>query len=237
MANILNIILAVLAVAELIATVCYVIEIKNGYSTKTLINKIIGSSIFVATGVVAALSVGGFSSLYSKFIVIGLIGSWFGDILLHRAANTVRYISGGLGFLLAHVMYITAFIKASAEISGDGSFITKQNLIIMACVYVIAIILYFVLKLKAGKLLVPIMIYALVLCFMLSKAISLGILISSESMPGAAMLCAGASLFVLSDYMLGVSFLGKTTYPKQVVNMASYFPAQLLIALSIIFIG
>ena len=228
----MKIILALLCIAELFSSVWYVRTFKNGFNTKTLLIKMLCSGIFVATGIISAVYSGGFGSLYPLLLVIGLVCSWFGDVLLHKAESMPRYITGGLGFLAAHVLYITAFIKTAAT-----PVFALRDIIIMLCAYALAAVLYFVLKLKAGKLLVPIMIYAAVLCFMLSKAVNLGIIeIGKGVYAGGIILILGALLFVLSDFMLGISFLGNTTYKKQAVNMLAYFPAQMLLALSILFI-
>ncbi len=228
------IILGLLILAQCVATPCYLVAIKPGFSKKTLLLKMLCSTIFVATGVVAALYAGNIGSLYARLLIIAFVCSWLGDVLLHFEGSIVRYIIGGSGFLAAHVLFIYAYWKTASAISGESTIISVRDIITMAALYVAFICFYFGLKLKGGKLLVPIMIYCLVLCFMFAKALDLGLV--SAGNPGGILVAVGAFLFVLSDFMLGVSFLGNKTYKKQLVNMGAYFPAQMLLALSICFI-
>lgn len=224
-------------ILQSVFTVIYLRAIKNEVSIRTLIIKIICSSIFVATGITSAIATGGFSSVYSKLMVIGFICSWAGDIMLHLNPKIPQIIIGGLGFLAAHALYIISFIKVKGIVTGEQSILTTADIIIIICLYALAALLYFTLKLKAGKLLIPIMIYALILCFMMSKAIALGIALVTASHMSGLLVIFGALLFVISDFTLGISFLGKPEYKKQVVNMATYFPAQMLLALSVYFLN
>ena len=231
-----KIIIIALIIAQCIATPCYLVAIKPGFSKKTLLLKMLCSTIFVATGVAAALYTGNIDTLYAKCFIIAFVCSWFGDVMLHLEGNIVRYIIGGLGFLTAHVLFIYAYVKTAASVTGETAVITVKDVIIMAVLYIIFAGVYIGLKLKGGKLLVPVMIYCLILCFMFAKAISLCLALVSVGNMGGILVGAGAALFVLSDFMLGVGFFGDKSYKKQVINMAAYFPAQMLLALSIMFV-
>ena len=224
--------LILLCVAQCFMTSLYIKLIKNGYNKKTLIVKTICSSIFLTLGIVSAFHTGGFESLYSKLIVTALFCSLVGDIFLHGNPKIFSVILGGLGFLSAHILFIVAFIKSS-----ELPVFSLKDLIVIIIFFSIFALIYYLLKLRADKLFVPIVIYSLVLCFMLVKAINLGIMIFNEKTIGSILLILGATLFVASDFTLGISFLGKKTYLKQALNVAFYFPAQTFIALTIYFLN
>lgn len=225
-------ILVALCIIQCFTTGLYIKLIKNGFSKKTLIVKTLCSGTFLALGIVSAIYSGGFDSLYAKLIVTALFCSLIGDIFLHGTPNTFSVILGGLGFLSAHILFIIAFVKAM----GLPVFSIK-NFIAIGIIFCVFAFIYYLLKLKAGKLFIPIVIYSLVLCFMLVKAINLGIFVFSERPVGSILLILGATLFVASDFTLGISFLGNRTYLKQALNVAFYFPAQTFIALTIYFLN
>ena len=233
----LKAIIAALFVAECAFAPMYLVAIKPGFSTKTLILKMICSLIFTFTGIACAFATGGFDGIYPKFMVIAFACSFLGDVLLHMKENIVRYIIGGCGFLAAHVLFIISFIKTGASLSDNAKIFALRNGIIMAAVLILTGVLYVALKLKAGKLLAPIILYVTVLSFMFSKAVDVSVALwNSGNIPGAVCVTAGAGLFVFSDLMLGMGFFGDKSYKKQVINMAAYYPAQMLLALSIYFI-
>lgn len=233
---IFKILLALTVVLQCIFAPTYIISTKPGCSIKTLILKAACSTIFLAAGIIAAIGSGGFDSVYPKLMVIGFACSWIGDVMLHWDPKTPRIIAGGLGFLTAHVLFITSYIKTEGSLTGKTTIISARDIFIIIGVFALAVIIYFALKLKAGKLLVPIAIYAVVLSFMIAKAVDLGIALFDTKPVAAILIPTGAFMFAASDFTLGISFLGKTDFKKQALNMALYLPAQMLLALSIYFI-
>lgn len=227
------ILLIALVIAQIAAAACYIIFTKSGYNTKTLITKTAASCIFLLTGIAAGVYSGNLHSTYATLLLIAFACSVIGDFFLHGNPPTVKIIIGGLGFLSAHVLLITSFI---CTVSGFGkrSFMTVKEILVMLSLFALFAVLYFTLKLNAGKLLVPIIIYALVLCFMFTKAFILGIsFLGLGSKAAGVLIILGAGFFVASDSMLGISFLGNKTYKKQSVCMGIYYLAQTLLALSI----
>ena len=231
-----GIIIAVLFVLECGLVTYYLRQIKKGVNVKTLLLKISCSAVFIITGIVCAAGAGNFHTLYATLMLAGFFCSLIGDGMLHLNPKTPQIILGGVGFLAAHVLYIIAFIKTEAALTGGAEIISARDVFAIAGVYVLAVILYFSFRLKAGKLLVPVMIYALALSFMFSKAFDMGYALIESGTAAGIIPVAGALLFVFSDFMLGIGFLGKPAYNKQVLNISSYYTAQMLLALSIFFI-
>ncbi len=231
-----RIFIAVLFALECGLVTYYLRQIKKGVNGKTLLLKIFCSAVFIITGLVCAAGAGNFRTLYATLMLAGFFCSLIGDGMLHLNPKTPQIILGGVGFLAAHVLYIIAFIKTEAALTGGAEIISARDIFAIAGVYVLAVILYFSFRLKAGKLLVPVMIYALALSFMFSKAFDMGYALIESGTAAGIIPIAGALLFVFSDFMLGIGFLGKPAYNKQVLNISSYYTAQMLLALSIFFI-
>lgn len=236
MISVYNVLLVVLVMLQCVTAPAYIISTKPGCSIRTLILKAACSTVFLVTGIIAAVGSGGFDSIYPKLMVIGFACSWIGDVMLHWDPKTPRIIAGGLGFLTAHVLFITSYIKTEGALTGETKIISKRDIFIILGVFALAVVIYFALKLKAGKLLAPIVIYAVVLSFMIAKAFDLGIALADTKPAAAVLIPLGAFLFAASDFTLGISFLGKTDFKKQALNMALYLPAQMMLALSIYFI-
>ena len=92
-------------------------------------------------------------------------------------------------------------------------------------------------KLTINKYHLPGIIYCLIISFMLCKAISL-ITVNSLNLIAKSLVIIGATLFVISDYLLSLFLLNKNC-PKFIsrLNLITYYLGQILIALSILYIA
>jgi len=123
-----------------------------------------------------------------------LFFSLIGDVALLFEGRDPLFFMVGLGsFLLAHILYITAFRKM-------GRVAPRWGWIVAVTLYLV--ILLYVLLPYLGELKIPVIIYAFVLCGMLLTVVhTFG---SLYAKPGIICL-AGALLFVLSDSLLAIN--------------------------------
>jgi uncharacterized membrane protein YhhN len=154
--------------------------------------------------------------LYRYLIIGGLVCSLVGDTFLLKKS---RFVQGLLSFLIAHILYIAAFVNASG-----GRFSSWA-----AWLFVIhGGAMLRVLWPSLGKLKIPVVVYMLALLFMAVAAASW----SLQSGNGAYLVGIGGILFVISDSILAVDKFKQSFRSAQLLILVTYFAAQLLIALS-----
>jgi len=169
--------------------------------------------------VVAFLQQANDYDLYSCLIITGLIFSLFGDIFLMLPND--KFIQGLIAFLVAHIFYIVAFSL------GFGPYL-EIGYLIPAAIYTITFL--WILLPKAGEMKIPVIVYALILMTFLWQATGRYYYIGNSS---ALFTFAGAILFVISDSILAYARFVKRFNLSQLLVHATYWGAQLLIALSI----
>ena len=216
--------------------------IKAGWPESTkkgFVYKMIASAVFVAAGMYAFLSVSR-ESYYSVAILAGLISGFAGDIFLtldpfirdkKSKLNTAAIITGGLFFLFGHICYICAFVR---EMLARRAFSPLITAVFWAGAMLVIIGLKLILNIKAGKLTVPVFIYALVLTFMAACAVCLA-KTQGGFISKAIIICAPV-LFIISDFSLMIKFFDKerfNTLPIRALNLGTYYLSQMLLAVSI----
>ncbi len=158
------------------------------------------------------------SSFYKYAIICGLVFSLTGDIFLMLPAD--RFISGLLSFLLAHLLYITAFTFEGARSPG----VLSAVLLLIYGALMLRILLPHLGSMKA-----PVVIYMLVILLMAWQSLNRWMVTGEQ---GSALAFAGALLFVVSDSLLAVNRFKSRFQNAQIYIMSTYFMAQWLIALS-----
>jgi uncharacterized membrane protein YhhN len=158
-------------------------------------------------------------SIYRGAIALGLLFSLFGDILLMLPGD--RFAAGLVSFLLAHISYIVAFDSATQYAGFPW--------IAFPLVLSGGLVLRYVWPGVSYSLRGPIVGYVIVMVTMASWA-AYRALVS----PGLASVVAGAGavLFLISDAALAVDRFRQPFRAAQAIVLATYFAAQLLIALS-----
>ena len=156
---------------------------------------------------------------YSSLIITGLFLSMFGDIFLMFSEK--YFVPGLIAFLMAHLVYISAFI------SVDGIHYSW-----ICFIFLIAGILIFrMLNINLGKLQIPVAIYISAIAIMAWQSWEL--YLSTESY-GFGLAAVGTILFLISDFVLSVNkFLNPMKF-AQFIILPTYFIAQWLIAISTI---
>lgn len=203
----------VLLVALLAMDIVYII--KGG-----LVNKGIASGIFVSIGIVN-LSFAIKEKVDLKFpiiMTIGLIFAMLGDIFL-----AIEFIVGAILFAIGHIFFFVAYLfitKFSWKdlIYGFGIFIPSMLFIVLAPIFTFNVLMEIVC-----------VIYALIISFMVGKAISN--LVKERSLLNI-IIAIGSVMFFLSDLML---LLGQfASLPVVgIICLVLYYPAEFMLAFSV----
>jgi uncharacterized membrane protein YhhN len=151
--------------------------------------------------------------------VAGLTFSLLGDIALMFPEKW--FTAGLVAFLTAHVFYILAFKPAPGHRVSTGIFLPFL---------LYGLLMFFIMAPGLGKLKIPVLVYIGAITIMAGFAAG-----RFADLGGARplMAFAGAILFLVSDSVLAYDRFAKKICPAQIIILGTYFPAQLLIALSI----
>ena len=159
-----------------------------------------------------------------RLTLAALICSVLGDIFLMFVSKSEHFFTIGLiAFLLAHLMYISVFLK-------------HKNKDMSITVFVILLLLYasglfYVLKDGLGVMLIPVLIYMFVILSMATSAYVRKHKISSISYK---LVLIGAILFMISDSILALHKFYKPIPWSNISIMLSYALAQFLIVFGIL---
>lgn len=233
----------ILLCAGAIALVWYIREKVRAYTLKAVFLKTLVSVLFVAFGVYGAYrSAGtGKEALLCPFVLMGLLFGLLGDIWLD-----LKYVfpekdepftyAGFLVFGIGHVFYVVGMLLVWAPAGRP---------------LVVLLPLLLALLLSVGN---AVMEKPMGLCFGKMKPVALGygfLLFSAVTVSGTLaivhgwrvpaldLLFAGAVLFSLSDLILSGTYFGKGRERPidLILNYLTYYPAQFLIASSLLFLG
>ena len=240
---VLWIIFGICLLVEAVCTPWYLKALWPEKCRKSLILKMICATMFVSIGVLSMFISNNFSA-YAVTMLIGLVFGWIGDYFLHAKPTDAYFITGFISFLIGHIFYIVAYVRALPVLFPDYKMFNIPELIIGAVIIVTAIILHKVIKLKFTPKIVGagIWLYFCILTFMFVKATALGYHQWQSGAEGGILpfvvLTLGSFFFVLSDASLGVIIFGgqKKNYPLKIFNIITYFWGQIVLASSILFI-
>lgn len=158
------------------------------------------------------------SRQYMVLIIAGLFFSLAGDIFLMLPSD--QFVAGLLSFLIAHCLYIAAFV-------GDSGVAAAWWVIPF---FIYAAIIYRSLEPQLGRLRAPVILYMAVISVMAWQAAGRW----AKMQDGATFLAfLGAILFVISDSVLALNRFGRPFRAGRLLTLAPYYAAQWLIALSI----
>ncbi len=201
------------------------------FNKKPLLSKMLCSSLFLATGISAAIAVG--FSAYSLLMLAALFFGWLGDFWLDYK-NSRYFMTGVLFFSIGHLIYLYTFILHRQP----SLWVYRKQILLGFLALCVAAVLEVVIdKIRFPKGRRIMILYSFLLMFSFIFAVSRGTvsIINGEKNFGLCLVAAGG-LFLLSDTFLAVSLYGK---PKLKCNdklvALTYFPAQALFGLSILF--
>ncbi len=157
-------------------------------------------------------------------VVAALLFSLLGDILLlFTERSEMFFISGLISFLLAHIFYSVQFSRKR----NKGSNILKPLLPLL----IFGTSFFYFLKDDLNQMLIPVSIYMLVILTMAFFAF-----LRNGNVPGTSYLLVvfGALLFLCSDGILAIDKFRNPLPFSEIMIMATYGLAQLLIVQGII---
>lgn len=152
-----------------------------------------------------------------RMLAVGLVFGAAGDLLLE--ASPGLFLVGLGAFLVGHVLYVVAFVRDERRL----------RLARALPPFAFGVAMLAILWPGLGPLRVPVTAYMLVICAMGWRAAAACI---EPGRPAAWLATAGAVLFLASDTTLGIRKFLAPFPGDRVVIMATYWGAQLLIALS-----
>ena len=152
-------------------------------------------------------------------IILGLILYMLGDVFLMLPSD--KFLHGLASFLLAHILYLSAFISDSAF---------PVNYIYLIPGLLIGAIILRVLLPKVQGMAIPVVIYSLILVLLLWQ--SMGRLELSYG-HSSILALIGSIFFISSDVTLVFTRFVKKLQNGQLFILSTYYIAQLLIAYSV----
>ncbi len=236
----LKTLLYVLIAAELIFVLIYAMPNVRKSKSKLPV-KTVCAVTYVLIGIAAALASGGYFTSYAILLTIGAVFGAIGDYSLNMDPKSKKFIIGVGSFLIGHVFYTAAFATALVK----NSALQKKQIIMLtisaAAVSLLVVAAGVLLKVSPGVGLPPVILYNLAISTMLVFAVSTAVNLiknqGSGAYPAALMVSLGAVLFVVSDAVLAIIHFSKRKIKiPHAVNSWTYFPAQVMLALSIYFI-
>ncbi len=156
---------------------------------------------------------------YKTLIVAGLLFSLAGDIALMLPEKW--FTAGLVSFLAAHALYILAFKPGPGHPISAGIFIPF---------IIFGLLMFRILAPSLGPMKFPVLVYIAAITAMAGLAAGRFV---DRGGTRPLLAFAGAVLFLISDSVLAYDRFAKKLGPAQAIILGTYFPAQLLIALSI----
>jgi uncharacterized membrane protein YhhN len=157
-------------------------------------------------------------------VVIALIFSVLGDILLLFVDVNPNYFMLGLvAFLLAHLMYVLAFLKHRNK--------TKKPFVFIVFLLVFASGLFYFLKDDLNAMLIPVIVYMAVILTMATTAFLRQGCVSTLSYN---LVCIGALIFMLSDSILALNKFYQPLPLSNISIMTTYALAHYFIVIGIL---
>lgn len=194
-------------------------------ATDSLAVKSITSALFVLIGIINFayfIKTKQENKNFALLLLIGLVFGMLGDIILE-----IQFIIGALLFAIGHVFYFFAFCAIEK--------FNLKNLIASACLFV-PCTLFLVLApiFDFGGIFMEIVCiaYALIISCMTGKAVSNAI---KSKTPLNILLAIASILFTFSDLMLVLNVFGPSGLVFSILCLGTYYPAQILLAYSILF--
>jgi uncharacterized membrane protein YhhN len=159
-----------------------------------------------------------FPTAYAYFILAGLCFSLGGDILVMFSGKVLRY--GLVSFMAGYLCYILAFSRG-IEIVSYAALIPILGF---------AAIFYLYVDKGLNKLRWPVLIYVLIVCTLVWLGINRYLDLRDTK---SLLVFIGGVLLLISESVWAINRFRKAFWLAEILILGSYFPAQLLLALSI----
>ena len=168
----------------------------------------------------AAVAWGAVDSTYGRWVLVGLVFCWWGDVLLIPKRRRSWFRAGILAFLMGHLAYITAFLQLPIGLSG----LVLGNLMAGALALGVWTWLGPKLSMDYRRLVV---VYVIVICAMLVIAFA-----AADGVDRWA-IALGATLFALSDVSVARDRFVTKAFLNRAWGLPLYFAAQLILATTV----
>ena len=221
----------ILSAAVLLVFLYILIEIK-GNPIQAFFMKALASFGFIMVFVNASFE----RDLLKPFIflfLLGLVSGLLGDLFLAlrplrpKDENEMLINRGILAFSIGHIFYFFGLLMIS-----DFHYMA---IVVSVAVTSLVIIMSYVLKFDMKNNQIPSYIYSFLIFLMVGQAIGLSMVEGFSG--GPLIIMIGAILFGLSDLILApIYFKGVEDKKMIVLNLTTYYSAQLLIAISILYL-
>ncbi len=233
----------ILLCAGAIALVCYIREKLRAYSLKAVYLKTLVSVLFLAVGVTGAFRCAGAGkeSLLYPFVLMGLLFGLLGDIWLD-----LKYVfpekdepftyAGFCVFGIGHVLYVVGMLLVWAP---EGKPLTVLLPFLLALLMsAVTALLEKPMGLRYGKMKPTVIAYGFLL-FSTGTVSGLLAVLHGWRVPALNLIFAGGVLFALSDLVLSGTYFGtgKDRPIDIILNYLTYYPAQFLIASSLLLLA
>jgi len=163
---------------------------------------------------------------FTLWIALGLVLSLGGDVALMFESDRA-FLIGLVLFLLAHVVYSIAFTVPNGFHTAD--------IITGAVLLGVGVAIYLYLRPGLGSMKGPVILYTLIICFMVNRAIST-FFGDAFTTTQAWLMSIGAVFFMLSDIVLAINRFRQPIKAER-LSLLAYYLGQLLIALSPSYFG
>jgi uncharacterized membrane protein YhhN len=174
------------------------------------------TTLIIAVAAVAATPV---PAAYKTFILGGLVFSLLGDVALMFPD---RWFTAGLAaFLGAQILYILAFRPLPGHPVAPATFLPFV---------LFGLLMFFLLAPRLGPMKFPVFVYIAAIIVMAGLAASRYV---DRGGTRALLAFVGAVLFLVSDSVLAYDRFARKIPGARLIVLGTYFPAQLLIALSV----
>ncbi len=165
-------------------------------------------------------------SIFTRWMMLGIVFSFGGDVaLLFQANAPIYFILGLASFLIAHLCYAYAMFRFPKY---------KEGLIAKKMWWSIPLLIYGVILVSflwsgLGEMTVPVVIYSLVIMLMGISAVNM---LGRTAQQAATLIIIGALLFILSDSIIALNKFksAQLSIPNpRLLIMLTYITGQFLI--------
>ena len=231
-----------LLLAGAVALAFYIREKIRAYSVTALLLKALVSALFIAVGVYGAWrsALAGKLPPLSPFVLLGLLCGLLGDVWLDLKyvfpeKDRPFTLAGFLSFGLGHVLFITGMLLSWWP--SERPLFAILPLILGAALGFGNALMEKPMKLDYGDLKPVVIAYGALLFSTVLTAGSLA-LCKGWQVTALNLLFVGGVLFAVSDLILSGTYfgVGKERPVDLALNYLSYYPAQFLIASSLLFL-
>lgn len=222
----------ILLLAAVIAAVIFIVVSYKGTPAASVAAKTTASLLFAMLGLLCFFQS---KSNYALLVMAALVFGLFGDVFLELQPIFPRkkklfFLLGLSAFFIGHVFYVVAFLKIAPFRIFHAA--------VFAAIFALALLMKTLFKVNPGKMLPPVLAYVAVISLMVAAAFGAafsGAL--SPQNPARFMLPLSALLFLVSDAVLAYIYYGKSkAKPLVAVNLSTYYAAQILLALTMLFV-